>query len=62
MTTGERIKFVLETLDDGRVRARTHDATISIEGQNVSELRRKIDDEIRASFGESRRIQLFVQI
>jgi hypothetical protein len=60
--SGERIKFVLEMLEDGRVRARTHDDAISVEGRDVSELRQKIDVHLRALTGESRRIQLLVRI
>jgi hypothetical protein len=56
----EPIRFSIDVLDDGRVRARSVDDAIVAIGDHIDELHEKVDQAVRALYGESRGIALLV--
>jgi hypothetical protein len=56
----ERIRVVIEMLDDGRMQARSPDHGVLAMGEDVEELRRRVDDVVRARYGDRVRIALVV--
>lgn len=56
----ERIQVHIEVLDDGRMRARSMDERIVAHGKHIAELRRNVDEAVRARFGEPRPVALMV--
>jgi hypothetical protein len=56
----ERIRVVIEMLDDGRMQARSPDHGVLALGDDVEDLRRRVDDVVRARYGDNVRIALVV--
>jgi hypothetical protein len=56
----ERIRVVIEMLDDGRMQARSPDHGVLAMADDVEDLRRRVDDVVRARYGDNIRIALVV--
>lgn len=50
--------MVIEMLDDGRMQARSPDIGVLALAEDVVDLRRRVDDAVRARYGDSVRIAL----
>ena len=56
----EKIRVVIEMLDDGRMQARSPDHGVLAMADDVEDLRRRVDDVVRARYGDKIRIALVV--
>ena len=56
----ERIRVVIEQLEDGRMVARSPDHGVLAHGEDLEDLRRRVDDVVRARYGDNVRIALMV--
>jgi hypothetical protein len=56
----DRVRVRIEVLEDGRLRARTHEELVLAHGDDVEDLRRNVDDAVRRKFGENVRISLLL--
>jgi hypothetical protein len=56
----ERIRVVLEMLDDGRMQARSPEHGVLARADDAEDLRRRVDDVVRARYGDGVRIALLV--
>jgi hypothetical protein len=58
--TLEEIKFRIHRTETGRLRATCIDGQIDVEGEDVAELRDRLDRIVQAKFGDRRRVVLMV--
>jgi hypothetical protein len=56
----ERIEVHIEVLNDGRLRATSPDELIVADGEHIADLRRNVDDAVKAHFGERRPVALMI--
>jgi hypothetical protein len=56
----ERIRVLIEVLDDGRMQARSPDHGVLAMAEDLEDLRRRVDAVVRARYGDNVRIALMV--
>jgi hypothetical protein len=56
----DRIRVVIEMLEDGRLQARSADHGVLAVSDEVEDLRRRVDAVVRARYGDKVRIALVV--